>query len=95
MRAVPLIRNAFPRLAYALVWLLVQPFVSADLTAAPIIVNNPFGQYGTVANTTCPTAPNGICAAVGLINSFSFLKTHYPLVGDNYLDRSTTTILSG
>jgi hypothetical protein len=51
---------------------------SFKLQAAPVSYQNTFANYGTVANSSCAAAPNGICAAVASINSFVFLKTTYP-----------------
>lgn len=41
---------------------------------------NPFGNYGTVNNSTCAASPKGICGAAEAINSFTFLKKTYPKI---------------
>jgi hypothetical protein len=54
-----------------------------DLFAQPVTYSNPFHEYGTAVNESCPVAA-GICAAIATINSFVFLQNHYPgIYGDH------------
>ena len=67
---------------------IASTLVPTSAVAEPITYGLDFNEFGHVQNTVCPDAPDGICAAVATMNSFAFLKKHYPEVyGTTKIDR--------
>src|SRR5205085_2556050 len=58
----------------------VSAVTAATLSAARIVIENPFNLYGDVQNVVCPTAPDGVCAAAAAISSFKYLENRYSTV---------------
>lgn len=57
--------------------LLAALLLGGAAVAGPLTYGNPFDEYGRVPNTSCG-AQQGICGAASAINSFVFLRNHYP-----------------